>query len=169
MDRFGRRSLQVGGHLFDAGLGTSLVLIAARRTGHADRTDRLIADLDRQRALRRNDVGETERAGERIALDAVGKFAGRPCKGARRVGLLHGVLERSEAGAVVAHAEHQLALAAEHARPQASAEATETPAIWNAILDMGMHLPGECRCSRGVLPIIGYCVGFASAFPRFRS
>src|SRR5258708_22829625 len=114
MDRFGRRSLQVGGHLFDAGLGTSLVLIAARRTGHADRTDRLIADLARQRALRRNNVGEPERTRERIARDAVGKFTGRPCKGARRVGLLHGVLERNEAGAVVAHTEHHLALAAQY-------------------------------------------------------
>src|SRR6266852_1703541 len=52
---------------------------------------------------------------------------------------------------------------AEPARPQASADATETPAIRNAILDMGMHLPGERRCSRGLLPIIGYCVGFALA------
>src|SRR6266853_203966 len=52
---------------------------------------------------------------------------------------------------------------AELTRPQASAETTETPAIRNAVLDMGMHLPGESRCSRGVLPIIGYCVGFASA------
>src|SRR6266481_253170 len=49
---------------------------------------------------------------------------------------------------------------AELTRPQASAETTE---IRNAVLDMGMHLPGESRCSRGVLPIIGYCVGFASA------
>src|SRR5262249_15492052 len=53
---------------------------------------------------------------------------------------------------------------AEPARPQASAEATETPAIRNAVLDMGMHLPGECRCSRGVLAIIGYWVGFALDF-----
>src|SRR5713101_355760 len=52
---------------------------------------------------------------------------------------------------------------AEPARPQTSAEATETPAIRNAILDMGMHLPGESRCSCGLLPIIGYCVGFALA------
>src|SRR5215813_10402611 len=50
---------------------------------------------------------------------------------------------------------------AETTRPQASAAAPEKPAIRNAILDMGMHLPGECRCSRGVLAIIGYCVGFA--------
>src|SRR5215468_7573038 len=55
---------------------------------------------------------------------------------------------------------------AEPAKPQASAEATETPAIRNAVLDMGMHLPGESRCSRGVPGIIGYWVGFALAFSR---
>src|SRR5215468_6622970 len=53
---------------------------------------------------------------------------------------------------------------AEPTRPQASAEATETPAMRNAVLDMGMHLPDESRCSRGMLAIIGYCVGFALAF-----
>src|SRR6266852_2072534 len=95
--------LQIGGHLVDAGLGASFVLVAARGAGHPNGADRLVADLDRQRAPRRDDVGETERAGERIALQAIGKVAGRPCEGARRVGLLHGVLERGEAGAVVAH------------------------------------------------------------------
>src|SRR5215469_11933713 len=52
---------------------------------------------------------------------------------------------------------------AEPPRPQASAAAIETPAIRNAVLDMSKHLPGESRCSRGLLAIIGHCLGFASA------
>src|SRR5262252_2972658 len=71
-----RGLLQVGGHLVDAGLGACLVLFAAGRAGHPNRADRLVADLDRQRALRRGDVGQKQRTGIRVALDARGEFAG---------------------------------------------------------------------------------------------
>src|SRR5712671_3288405 len=46
-------------HLVDAGLGASFVLVAARRPGNPDGADGVLADLDRQCALRRGDVGET--------------------------------------------------------------------------------------------------------------
>ena len=40
------RSLELGGHLVDTSLGAVVVL--ARRPGHADRTDHVVADLNRQ-------------------------------------------------------------------------------------------------------------------------
>src|SRR5262252_3095925 len=76
--------LQVRRHLVDAGLGAGFVLVAARRAGDADRADRVLADLDRQAALRRYDVGEMERAGREIALQRLGEFTGRPALRARR-------------------------------------------------------------------------------------
>jgi hypothetical protein len=39
-------SLELGGHLVDTSLGAVVVL--ARRPGHANRTDHVVADLDRQ-------------------------------------------------------------------------------------------------------------------------
>jgi hypothetical protein len=41
-------SLELGGHLVDASLGAVVVL--ARRPGHADRTDHIVADLNWQTA-----------------------------------------------------------------------------------------------------------------------
>src|SRR5215468_1995692 len=109
-----RGLLQVGGHLVDAGLGASFVLFAAGRAGHPNRADRLVADLNRQRALRRGDVGQKECAGIRVAFDALGEFAGRPREGARRIRLLHRVFERGKAGVLVTHSEQHLTLAAQH-------------------------------------------------------
>src|ERR1700694_4322343 len=47
-------SLQLVGDLVDAGLDADLVFFAARSTRSTGRADRLIADLDRQRALGRD-------------------------------------------------------------------------------------------------------------------
>src|SRR5262245_9424880 len=80
--------LQVRGDLVDTGLGASLVLVAARCAGNTDGTDGVVADLDRQRALRRNDVGEPQRTGVGVALDAFGEVTGGPAEGAGRIGLL---------------------------------------------------------------------------------
>src|SRR6516162_4244204 len=61
--------------LVDAGLGASLVLVAARRTRNPDGADRLFADLDRERALCRRDVGQEQGSRIGIALDVIRKLA----------------------------------------------------------------------------------------------
>src|SRR5262249_58083663 len=63
------------GDLVDAGFGAGLVLIAARSAGYADRTDDLLADLDRQGALRRYGVGYMHREICRVLLEAVGDLS----------------------------------------------------------------------------------------------
>ena len=70
------RLFEVCGHLVDAGLGAGFILVAARCAGNADGTDHVVTDHDRQRALRRGDVGQKERTGVRVAFDVVCKFAG---------------------------------------------------------------------------------------------
>src|SRR5450432_3713846 len=75
------RLFEIRRDLVDAGLGADFVLVAARCTGHPDGADRVPVDDDRQRALRRDDVGEKERAGSRIALDVLGKLARRGAEG----------------------------------------------------------------------------------------
>src|SRR6516165_10618194 len=62
---------QLVGDLVEAGLGARLVLLAAGRAGHADCPDDLVADLDRQCPLRRDDAAEVDCAGGRIVLDAL--------------------------------------------------------------------------------------------------
>ena len=51
-------SLELIRHLVDAGLGAGLVFFAAWRTRNSDGADDLVADLDRQCTLRRNDPGQ---------------------------------------------------------------------------------------------------------------
>ncbi len=68
-------SLEIGRDLVDARLGAGFVLVAARRAGDPDGADDVITDLDRQRALSGHDVCQHERAGGRVALDAVRKLA----------------------------------------------------------------------------------------------
>ena len=46
--------------LVEAGLDAGLVLLAARRAGGAGRADHIVADLDRQRALRRGEAGQRD-------------------------------------------------------------------------------------------------------------
>ncbi len=61
--------------LVDAGLGAGLILVAARRARNPDSADDVVTDLDRQRALGRDDVGQKKGTGGRIALDAIRKLA----------------------------------------------------------------------------------------------
>src|ERR1700730_146001 len=60
---WGYPSLELIGDLVDASLGARFVLLATRRSGHADRADDLVAGLDRQSALRRDDPRQVHRAG----------------------------------------------------------------------------------------------------------
>jgi hypothetical protein len=62
------RLFELVGDLVDAGLGARLVLLAARRTGDADRNDDVVAGLDRQCALGRDDACKLNGPGCRIVL-----------------------------------------------------------------------------------------------------
>src|SRR5215469_4602171 len=108
------RLLELIGDLVEAGFGAGLVLLAARRTGHTDRADDLVADLDRQRALRRNDPAEMHRARGRVVLDALDELARRNAKRARGIGLALAVLHRMRRGAVTTQRDQRLAVASEH-------------------------------------------------------
>ena len=72
----GKRLLQLIRDLVDAGLGAGFVLVAAGRAGDANRADHVVADLDRQRAARRDHVAEAQRAGAGSLGDVVGELAG---------------------------------------------------------------------------------------------
>src|SRR4051794_36171880 len=67
--------LELVGDLVDAGLGAGFILVAAGSAGDADGTNRFHADIDRQRAARRDHVAETQRAGIGGLGDVVGKLA----------------------------------------------------------------------------------------------
>jgi hypothetical protein len=62
------RLFELVGDLLDAGLRARLVLLAARRTGDADRADDVVTGLDRQCALGRDDACEVNALGCRIVL-----------------------------------------------------------------------------------------------------
>src|SRR5262245_9080464 len=68
-------SLELIGNLVEPGLGACLVLLAARRAGDTNRADHLIADLDRQRPLCRDDPGQMHCASCRVVLDPLGELA----------------------------------------------------------------------------------------------
>src|ERR1700680_3196835 len=87
------RSLQLISHLVDCGLGADFILFAARRTGNADRTDHLFADLDRQRASDRDNAGEELRAAIGIFGEVLRPIAGGRAEGTRGIGLALAVLD----------------------------------------------------------------------------
>src|SRR5467141_1265466 len=88
--------------------------LATRRSRHADRADDLVAGLDRQSALRRDDPRQVHRAGCGIVLYALDKFARWDAKRARSVGLALAVLHRFRRSAVAAHRDEDLAITPEH-------------------------------------------------------
>src|SRR6516165_11974369 len=110
----GHWSLELIGDLVEAGLGARLVLLAAGRAGYADRADDLVADLDRQGALRRDDPAEVHGTHRRIVLDALDELSRRDTEGPRSVGLALAVLHRMRRGSVAAHRDEGLAVAPEH-------------------------------------------------------
>src|SRR5215467_5425301 len=78
--------LQLVGDLVDARLGAFVIL--AWRTGHADRADHVVADLDRQTAGKRNHARIFLEAGHgRLILYAFDDRGRRLAERARRVGL----------------------------------------------------------------------------------
>src|SRR5579872_2992385 len=91
---FGAALFQLVGDLVEAGLGADLVLVAAGRAGDADPADHLIADLDRQSALRRDDPVEVYEERRRVGLETLHDLAGRDPEGARGIGLALAVLDR---------------------------------------------------------------------------
>jgi hypothetical protein len=84
---------EVGRYLVEAGLYAGFILVAIRGTGNADGPNGFFCDHDRQRTLRRGDVGQAERARRWIVLDVFGKFASGNPLDARCVGFLHGVFK----------------------------------------------------------------------------
>src|SRR5437762_7936842 len=80
------------GDLVEPGLDAGLVLVAAGRARDAGRADHLVADLDRQRALRCDDAREVHRAGGRVVLDPLHELARGDAESARGVGLTLAVL-----------------------------------------------------------------------------
>src|SRR5262245_27009850 len=85
-------SLELVGHLVDAGLDAGFVLVAAGSAGDADRADDVLADHDRQRAARGGEAGEILGSHLRILLQPLFHLARRNPEGARGVGLLEAVL-----------------------------------------------------------------------------
>src|SRR5438445_1718814 len=84
--------LQLVRHLGDAGLAAGLFLRpAVRGPAQADAADRIFADLDRNAALERNDLGKRPLAGD-VGLGALRPFDGRPPESPRRIGLADGEL-----------------------------------------------------------------------------
>src|SRR5258708_25844853 len=63
--------------LVDAGLGADLILLAAGRSGDADRPDHIVANLDRQRALGGDHVAEIDEGPGRVVLDPLDQLARR--------------------------------------------------------------------------------------------
>src|SRR5260370_36354225 len=62
------RLFEVRGNLVDAGLGAGFILVASRRARNPDGADDVVTDLDRQRALGRDDVGQKKGTGGRSSL-----------------------------------------------------------------------------------------------------
>src|SRR5207302_10800352 len=85
--------LQLIRDLGHAGLAARLFLRPAiRRPAQADAADRLVADFDRNAALKRNDLGKRPLA-RNVGLGTLGPFEGRPPESLRRIGLAAGELD----------------------------------------------------------------------------
>src|SRR5688572_12135882 len=85
--------------LVDPGLDAGLVLLAARAARCAGRTDHVVADLDRQRALARDHVRQGDEAELRVVLQPLHEIARGAAEGARGVGLAEAVIHGVRAGA----------------------------------------------------------------------
>src|SRR5262245_5935354 len=107
-------SLELVGHLVDAGLDAGFVLVAAGSAGDANRTDDVLADHDRQRTTRGGEAGEILGTHLRILLQPVFHLAGRNPEGARGVSLLEAVLHGVRPGAVATDLNYHFAVAADH-------------------------------------------------------
>src|SRR5712691_1983717 len=92
--------LQLIGHLGDTGLAARLFLRPAiRGAAETDATDGLLADLDRNTALQRNDFGKAALA-LRLGLGALRPLNGGAPERPRRIGLALGELEIVRRGSV---------------------------------------------------------------------
>src|SRR5262245_8799213 len=105
-----RTSLQLLVDLVERGLHASLVLCAARCTRCAGCTDDLVTDLDWQRALVGDDVGQMDQAQSRISLEALDQRARGRTERARGVSFAEAVLDRVRTGVVAAHLSDDLAV-----------------------------------------------------------
>src|SRR5215467_14248525 len=92
--------LQLIGHLGDAGIAAGLFLRSTiRGAAETDAADRLVADLDRNAAMQRNDLGERSLAGN-IGLGALAPIDGGATESARRIGLALGQLQIVRRGTI---------------------------------------------------------------------
>jgi len=95
--------VQLVGDPIDTRFHAGFILFAAGGTGCAGSSDNLVTDLDRQRALVGNYIGEVDEPERRIVFQPGDEFARRNAEGARGIGFAETVFGSMGAGVIAAN------------------------------------------------------------------